>query len=301
MNDADRLIARLAEAQRNVFTRQQALTAGLSRSALQRRVASGLLVPVGTTTYRFAGAELDWRGQLLSGLFDLGMAALVTGRSAAALHGMDGFAEGPIELLVPRSRRSRLTAGRVSSTLEIGPLDRVVVDGLRATSATRTIVELAGRVSERELGNAIDSACRLGLTSPVFLRQRLDDLGRQGRPGVATFDRVMESAGVQSWLEREFEHLLRSSGLPMPRRQRVYRRDGRHVARVDCDFEPWPVIVEVGGRRGYLSADDRRRQEHRRNELQLIGKIVYFFTTEDVVETPGYVISTLRAALVAAA
>ena len=106
---------------------------------------------------------------------------------------------------------------------------------------------------------------------------------------------------MQSWLEREFEHLVRSAGLPMPRRQRVFRRDGRHVARVDFDFEPWPVVAEVGGRRGYLSADDRRRQEHRRNELQLIGKIVYFFTTEDVVETPGYVISTLRAALVAAA
>ena len=52
------------------------------------------------------------------------------------------------------------------------------------------------------------------------------------------------------------------------------------------------MVAEVGGRRGYLSADDRRRQEHRRNELQLIGKIVYFFTTEDVVETPAYVIAT---------
>jgi hypothetical protein len=301
MNDADRSVARLAEAQRHVFTRQQALAAGLSRSGLQRRVAAGVFVAVGTTTYRFAGAELDWRGQLLSGLFDLGMTAVVTGRSAAALHGLDGFVERPVEFLVPRSRRSRTTTGRVSSTLEIGPLDRVVVDGLRATSATRTIVELAARVGERELGNAIDSACRLGLTSPVFLRRRLHELGRQGRAGVVIFDRLMESAGVQSWLEREFEHLVRSAGLPMPRRQRVYRRDDRHIARVDFDFEPWPVVAEVGGRRGYLSADDRRRQEHRRNELQLIGKVVYFFTTEDVVETPGYVISTLRAALIAAA
>jgi hypothetical protein len=156
-------------------------------------------------------------------------------------------------------------------------------------------------VGKRELGNAIDSACRLGLTSPLFLRRRLDQLGRQGRSGVEIFDRVMESVGVQSWLEREFEHLVRSAGLPTPRRQRVYRRDGRHVARVDFDFDPWPVVAEVGGRRGYLSADDRRRQEHRRNELQLIGKIVYFFTTEDVIESPGYVISTLHAALVAAA
>ena len=74
-------------------------------------------------------------------------------------------------------------------------------------------------------------------------------------------------------------------------------RDGRHIARVDFDFEPSPVIAEVGGRRGYMSADERRRQEHRRNELQLVGKVVYFFTTEDVAESPGYVTSTMRAAL----
>jgi hypothetical protein len=89
--------------------------------------------------------------------------------------------------------------------------------------------------------------------------------------------------------------------LPLPARQRTYRRDGQHIARVDFDFAPWPVVAEVGGRRGYLSADDRRRQEHRRNELQLIGKVVYFFSTEDVVDAPAYVVATLRAALEVAA
>ncbi len=81
----------------------------------------------------------------------------------------------------------------------------------------------------------------------------------------------------------------------------MYRRDGVHVARVDFDFAPLPIVVEVGGRRGYLSADERRRQEHRRNELQLVGKIVYFFTTEDVAEDPAYVVTTLRTALRGAA
>jgi hypothetical protein len=169
--------------------------------------------------------------------------------------------------------------------------------GSRATSRRRTIVELAGRVSERELGNAIDSACRLGLTSPVFLRRRLDELGRRAGPGVAIFDRVMESAGVQSWLEREFEHLVRSAG-PADAAPPAGLPPGR-PARRPSGLRLRAVAGGGGGGRprGYLSADDRRRQEHRRNELQLIGKIVYFFTTEDVVETPGYVISTLRAAL----
>jgi hypothetical protein len=301
MNDADRRLAAIAAVQRQVFIRRQALEAGLSQQAIQRRIVGGLFVPLGPHTMRFAGATLDWRGHLTAGVLDLGDGALVSGRSAAALHGLDGFAEGPVELLVLADHKDRQTVGRVRSTPMIGPLDRMVVDGLPVTSGTRTVLELVGRVGPRELGNAIDSATRLGLTAPVALHRRLDEMGRRGRAGVAAFDRVMASAGVQSWLEREFLRLMVAAGVRPPAVQRIYRRHGRHIARVDFDYEPAPLIVEVGGRRGYLSAADRRRQEHRRNELQLLGKTVYFFTTEDVVSEPAYVVTTVRSALAMAA
>ena len=89
----------------------------------------------------------------------------------------------------------------------------------------------------------------------------------------------------------------RRAGLPEPRLQRVFRKDGEHVARVDFDFDPAPVVVEVGGQRGYLSAAERRRQEHRRNQLQLLGKTIYFFTSEDVQQDESYVIATVRSTL----
>jgi hypothetical protein len=301
MNDVDRVLARLAASQRQVFTREQAFAEGLTSAALYRRTRDGLFVAHGPRTLRFAGTVLDWRGRLLAGLLDLGDDALVSGRSAAALHGLDGFAEGPVEFVVPRILREVSAIGRVSSTSKIGPLDRVALEDLRVTSGTRTILDLAGRVTERELGNAIDSACRLGLTTPDHLRRRLRQLGRPGRAGVAAFDRVMESAGVQSWLERQFLALLAGTVLPTPAVQRTYRKDGHHIARVDFDFDPVPIVAEVGGRRGYMSAADRRRQERRRNQLQLIGRVVYFFTTEDVVESSDYVISTLSEPLARAA
>ena len=230
-------------------------------------------------------------------MLDLGTGAVVTGRSAAALHGLDGFLEGPVELLVPRELRKRHAMGSVTSTASLDQIDRSPVDGIPATSATRTIIELAGVVSPRELGNAIDSAQRLGLTEAAFLRRRLDDLGRPGRPGAGAIEAALGMAGVQSWLERAFLRVIDGVGLPRPKVQRIYRADGVHVARVDFDFEPLPVIVEVGGRRGYMSARERQRQERRRNRLQLLGKVVYFFCTEDVVESPGYVVGTVRAAL----
>lgn len=297
MKDADRRLVAVAATQRQVFTRQQARVAGLTDSDVHRRVASGFLVAHGPHTLHFGGATLDWRGRLQASLLDLGVGAVVSGRSAAALHGLDGFAEGPVELLVPRGARNRLALGTVASSRTLGSHDVTTVDGLRATSATRTILELVGRVSDRELGNAIDSACRLSLTTPDVLRRRLIQIGRRGRAGVVAFERVMEVGGVQSWLERQFLHLIEGTDLPRPSTQRRYRSGGRLIARVDFDFDPLPVIVEVGGRRGYMSAAERQHQERRRNELQLLGKIIYFFTTEDVTELSAYVLATLGGAL----
>ena len=110
---------------------------------------------------------------MLAGLLDLGEGSVITGRAAAALHGFDGFADGPVELLVRATTRIGERSARVVVPA-IGPLDRVFVDGLALTSGTRTVLELLGRVSERELGNAIDSAIRLGVTAPVALRRRLE-------------------------------------------------------------------------------------------------------------------------------
>ena len=138
---------------------------------------------------------------------------------------------------------------------------------------------------------------RLRLDHAEYLLRRLTRPGTTASPGSRLLDELLVDAGVESWLERRFLALLRSAGLPRPALQRVYRRDGRHVARVDFDFAPWPVVVEVGGQKGYLTTRERQRQERRRNELHLLGKIVYFFSYEDVTEEPAYVAGTVRSAL----
>jgi len=301
MNDALRALAAVAAEHHEVVSRAQVAAAGLSTWALGRHVAAGTLVPIGPHSWRFAGTALTWRGQLQAGLCDLGPDALVAGRAAAALFGLDCAASAPLEFVVPREQRGRRTAGVVRSGSRPGAVDRCTVDGLATVSATLAIVQIARYGNRVETANALDSAVRLRLTTPDLVHQALTARRGSGVAGAVLLDDVLLDAGVQSWLERRFLAVVRAAGLPVPSLQRVYRRDGRHVARVDFDFAPRPVVVEVGGQKGYLTRRERQRQERRRNELQLLGRVAYFFTYEDVTTDESYVVRTLRSALEVAA
>jgi hypothetical protein len=221
----------------------------------------------------------------------------VSGRSAAYLLGLDGFAEGRRDYLVPRECRDRSPPDAlVRSTAQIHPLDRTARAGLPCTSATRTVIELLA-IDPTLAAAALDSATRMRLTHPSIVAKRLDALGRRGRDGVKAFERLLRDGAVESWLERRFLSVVRVARLPDPVIQQRYEVPGYGVARVDFEFVGYDVVVEVGGRRGYLSAEERRNQERRRTGLQLRGKTVYAFTREDVVDTPDFVADALRAAL----
>jgi hypothetical protein len=293
MSDALDRLAAVAASQRDVFTRGQAHEAGLSPSALARHVATHRMQRVGTRTLAFGRFAVPWRSRLQAGLLDLGDGALISGRSASALLGLDGFAEGPLGYLVPRGLRHRRTPGVVSSSPTLCGLDRTVVDGLACTSATRTIISLVGDASRSELERAVQSALRAGLTSVPTLVRRLADLRHGGMEGVGDLDWVLAEGGVESWLERRFLDLVRRAGLPAPALQVRHRIGPACVARVDFGWPDTPMLVEVGGKLGYLTARERQRKERRRNALQLQGKVVYFFSYEDITEDPGLVIATL--------
>jgi hypothetical protein len=173
-----------------------------------------------------------------------------------------------------------------------------MVDGFRCLSATRTILDLArARVPRVRLEAAIDSAVRLGLTSPAVLVRRLGELRGRGRWGAPVLDGLLVDTGGHSMLERRFLELVREAGLPRPATQVIHRRDGRTFARVDFLFEPFDVVIEVSGRRGHSAPVERARDAQRRNELQDVGRKVFEYTWADVTERPAYVRSTLTTRL----
>jgi very-short-patch-repair endonuclease len=190
----------------------------------------------------------------------------------------------------------------VHTTNKLPRIDQVMIDGFRTTSATRTVLDLAhARTGQRRIEAAIDSAVRLGLSSPQAIARRLETLRGSGRWGCRLIEELVVDSGGHSMLERRFLELVRTSGLPRPVTQAVQRKGSRFVARVDFLFPEVDVVIEVSGQHGHSSPVERKRDAQRRNELQDLGFAVYEYTWAEVTQQRIMVQRTLRQRLDAAA
>lgn len=287
----------LAERQHWLVSRADVANVMTSRQWC-RRVDDGVWAPVAPGIWRHRATPLDWKLQARAGVRSLGAQSALHGRTAVAWWGLGDMAGSDVEFVVPRSRRSRPFPFVVHVTGLWEPRDLMIRDGVRVTSATRTVVDLAaGTTTARAIEDVIDAAVHRRLTTFSTLRTRVGALCGRGFPGSERLSALLLDSGGESYLERKFLTLVRRAGLPRPSCQVVHRADGVHIARVDFQFAGTNVIVEVTGRLGHVSDRDRQRDARRRNALQLSGHIVLEFTTADVLDAQGYVVTTLIAQL----
>lgn len=296
-------LAELFRRQHGVIGRNQLLDAGVTKSRLSGWVARGRLERIAPRVWRVVGAPTTWDQRLHAGLLSLGPMSWVSHEAAAQIHRFDRTPEDRVEFLVVRRNRSAEIGERVHSTRRWGPVDAVLLGDLRLTSATRTILDLANiRAHPDRLKAAIDTAVRLELSSPEVLRQRLDQIRSRGRAGVRRIEQLLEHSGGHTFLERRFLELMDAAHLPRPETQVVFHSPTTHrfVARVDFFFRPERLVVEVSGRLGHSSPDERSRDAQRRNELQDLGLKVYEFTWEDITHRAGFVVAQMRRLLTSA-
>ena len=296
MWEAHGRLAALAGQQHGAFGYRQLDEIEVSDRQLQHLVERGVVSRAAPQAYVMAGAPPTWRGDLQIGLLSLGPDAVVSHEAAAKLHCFDRFQRDVLEFTVPRGRRGgTIATAVVHTTLVLPDVDVVEIEGLRATSAARTIIDLAGvHIKTARVEAAIDSALRLGLTDLEELLHRLMALRGKGRRGVERLERLLITSGGHTVLEREFLKIVHCWKFPMPETQVVHERDGQFVARVDFLFPHHGIVVEVSGGRDHSTAADRAKDARRRNELQDLGRLVLEFTYEDVMERESYVVRTLR-------
>ncbi len=287
----------LAAAQHGILSVAEATELGASPVLIHRLVKRGLVTRLGPNSLTFPGQPETWRMLLSAALNEAGEDAVVSHRAAACLHRFDGFGEGPVDVTTVLAHKNRKAIGRLHTSASLPLADRCQVDGFPCTTPARTIVDLASCCSITELENAVDSAIRNGGASVDFLTRVLARRRGRGHYGSPKLDTVLVDAGGTNKLEREFLRLCRGARLPRPACQIVHKRCSQTVARVDFDFAPSRLVVEVEGQIGHATPRQRQRDAKRRRELLALGRIVLPFTYEDVFQRPSLVLEQVSATL----
>jgi hypothetical protein len=288
----------LAAANDGVISRADARAAGATSDQLYRWIKSGRLNAIGHRSLVFPGSVETFRRKLRAALTNAGPHAVASHRAAAHLLGFDGFPECDAEVTVHRKQRRRGgDPGVLYSTSRLARIDRTTVDGFACTTAARTIIDLAGSCERYELENAIDSAVRSGHISVDHLRRRLKVLRHKGREGVGKLDELIIDSGGTNKLERRFLLLCREAGLPRPSCQVVKKNGAQRIGRVDFDFQPVKLVVEVEGQIGHSSPRQRQNDAHRRRKLADAGMSLIAFTYQDVFDRSAETAADLTAGL----
>jgi len=227
-----------------------------------------------------------------------GARAALSHEVAAQLLGIE-LLEDPttLRVTVPRNR-SRLTlpdAKVVRADLDADEL--VEEDGLRVTSAARTVADLARVLPPAEALVAADSALRNRLVDMTQLAPVLTTALGSGARALRLVGAHLDPASG-SVMETLLRWHLLEAGLPAPRTQfRISDERRVEVARVDFCWPTQRLVVEADGFAFHSDRVAFRRDRARGNELVRLGWRLLRFTWEDVRTRPGHVTGLVRACL----
>jgi predicted transcriptional regulator of viral defense system len=297
-------VAELARAQHGVFALGQLLELGLTARTVQRRTAVGRLHRVHRGVYSLAPtALLSLEGRWLAAVLACGQGAVLSHRSAAALHELRADKRARIEVTTP-GRAARSHAGvdvHRSSTLTAA--DATVVSGIPVTTVARTQLDMAEVIGRRGLERVFDQAEILEVFDLRALESQLERNRYRPCAGVVRVVLDEHYAGrTPTWseLEERFLTLTRGGGLPDPEVNTWIATDEREPAvRVDFLWRRERLIVETDGHRTHRTRQAFERDRRRDQRLVLAGWRVIRVTWRQLTREPMQVADTLARLLAA--
>jgi hypothetical protein len=305
-SEIDVRIAATAARQHSVFSRDQAKEVGFTRDLIRYRVKSGRWDRLTRDVFRMAGARPTWRQRVMAAVLEAGPDSVASHRTAAALLGIPGFGEGPVEVTHPECRDTRVALSILHQSSLLPPEHVMVIDGIPCTTLPRTLFDLARTEPEARVVRAVKTARRrLGLTIGR-LEAVVAALGKSGRGGTRVMRELLDELDADDYVptESELEDLvlavLDAFGVPRPGGQ-VTLGDDRPVGRVDFLYRREKVVIEAQSKRHHEDWEAQVADMDRRAELVAMGCRIVEVTWWQLVHEPERFVSRLRRALAVAA
>jgi very-short-patch-repair endonuclease len=297
----DAVCEAIASTQEGHISRDQALDSGLAHRAIDLRLSSGRWRAVLPNVYLMRPAPVSWSGRLHAARLWAGPQSVVSHRSAAALHRLTGFRQGPVEISVPK-RLWRVDGVTVHTFKPDDKPPAQWIDDLRVTRVNRTLYDLAAKEPMARLQPAFDDAYRRDLFGLPQMANELLLRGRRGKAGTVKIRRLVaerdsDYALTESELEGRMLDLLKPLGIEDLQVQRHISIGSELIARVDLACPSRMIIIEVDGWRFHKLKEDLRRDNARERRLTLAGWRVLRFVWDDVIKTPDVVVRDVLHAL----
>jgi very-short-patch-repair endonuclease len=290
-------IARIADQQHGVFSRQQAFEAGLTRDQIDYRVSTRAFVTSDHGVYKVAGSPSTWKQRLMAAC--LAGPAVASHRAAGTLWSFPGMPNEIMEVTALRHRRRHAVEVTWHESRHLGERDVTTIEGIPVTRPVRTFLDLGLVLSSTELEAVLDHGLHRHLLDLATIWRRLEELGDL-RPGAtrvrALLDRRVAERPAESVLETRFRQLVRDAGLPKPTPQYEIRVNGSRV-RVDFAYPDVEIAIELDGAAYHSGEAAKKRDRHRDLRLGAIGWRVLRFDWDEVTRTPEHVLKMLDAYL----
>ncbi|HVX34047.1 MAG TPA: type IV toxin-antitoxin system AbiEi family antitoxin domain-containing protein [Solirubrobacterales bacterium] len=281
---------RLARAQHGVLTRSDLLGLGFSKVAVEHRVATGRLHPIGRGIYAVGRRELTAHGRWMAAVLACGDEAALSHRSAAQLWGIGHEDRERIDVTI--RTRSGLARPGIHVHARASLPERSVVRrfGIPVTSVVQTLIDLATELKVMRLERAVNEADKLDLIDPEALRRALDSYG--GMPGVRTLRTMLDRHTFRlsdSDLEILFRPLVLAAGFPLP-----LTKHWVLGYETDFFFPDHGLVVETDGLRYHRTPAQQARAAKRDQKHTAAGFRVLRFTHWQIAHAPDEVTGVLR-------
>jgi very-short-patch-repair endonuclease len=291
----DRALDEYAARQYGAFSLEQAHRTGHTAKMIHTRISNGAWLRLAPSVFALASAPPKWERQMAAALLSRD-GSIVAGRSAAYLHGLEGFGPAKPVILTGPYGNARSPLARVIRSRRFESVSTVRIRGFVVSNEPETILTLSRDLAVDRLEAIVDWVlARKGCTA----RDIHEVLQMSsGMPGVGRLRPIVEHRLPDAYqppsteLERLLYRVLDDPRLPGYTRQTLIRYQ-RVDATVDAFLADWRLIVEGDGRRWHNRRADHERDRLRDNEATVQGYAVLRFTYEMLRDRPFECLDTL--------
>jgi very-short-patch-repair endonuclease len=288
-----------------VMTLQEALSAGLTRKQVRRRLESGEWLRLFHGVYFVPSAPPLFSDWCAAALRYAGEDARLWGATSARLHGVEGFTPAPgkespgvpIVVAVASKRRIRAKLNLICvRSRSFAEADFTKLDGLECTTAVRSVIEASPDAPWNSVVMAFEDLHRR--KKHRELAKRIRELQR-GRPPFARLEALMARRGpnavaTDSAAEAICDDILFEGQLVAERQFKV--REGSTLRKIDLAFPSIKLGIECDSRMWHTAKDAFENDRARWAWLAAQGWQLLHFTWTQLHDRP-YVIETVRAAM----